>query len=63
MAANDAALLRLVGMLGASSAAAAAKAVAQEHRAVLCRMRIWTQDVICTLCPMIEQLWLELVLC
>jgi hypothetical protein len=52
MAANVAALLRLLRMPGAGAAAAAAEAAAQErHGAVLRLMRAWTQDVINTLRP------------
>ncbi len=52
MAANVAALLHLLRTPGASGAAAAAVAVAQEcHGAVLRLMRAWTQDVINTLRP------------
>jgi hypothetical protein len=64
MAANVAALLRLLRTPGASGAAAAAEAAAQErHGAVLRLMHVWTQDVINTLRPTLEQLWRELVLC
>jgi transposase len=57
MAANVAALLRLLRTLGARGAAATAKAAAQErHRAVLRLIRVWTQDVINTLCPTFGQL-------